>query len=139
MPGSVAGLRNTSTGQCVSGDASSVYPGYGTCGSSDAYAWTLRSSGGDTIELINGAGGKCLSAPFNNDYAAQLEACGGVGGTGYIHWRVGNSTASGQTLKNTETGHCLEIASPPYGGAKQVMVTTCDSGRAQQLWGASPS
>lgn len=118
----------------MSGDASSVYPSFGTCGSSDAYAWTLRSSSGDTFELVNGAGGKCLSAPFNNDYAAQLETCGGVGGTGYIHWRLGSPTSTGQTLKNTETGHCLEIATPSFGGAKQVMVTTCDGGQTQQLW-----
>lgn len=90
-PGSVASLRNASTAQCVSGDATSVHPSHGTRG--------------------------------------------GVGGTGYAQWRVGTSTSSGQTLKNTDTGHCLVIASPPYGGAEQVMVTTCDSGQAQQLWG----
>ena len=132
-PGSVSSLRNVSTDQCVSGDGS-VYPGSGTCSSSDAYAWTLRSSGDSTFELVNRASGKCLSAPYNNDYAAGLEACGGVGGTGYVHWRFGSSTPAGQTLKNTETGHCLEIASPAYGGGRQVMVTTCDSGRAEQLW-----
>ncbi|MEV5850338.1 ricin-type beta-trefoil lectin domain protein [Streptomyces sp. NPDC051985] len=122
-----------STSQCVSGDAS-TYPAFGKCGSSDAYAWTLRSSGGNTFELINRASGKCLSAPFGNDYPAQLETCGGVGGTGHIQWQVGSSTAAGQTLKNTDTDRCLEIASPSYGGGNQVMVTTCDSGQAQQLW-----
>ncbi|WP_416982745.1 RICIN domain-containing protein [Streptomyces sp. T028] len=132
-PGSTASLRNVSTNQCVSGDAS-IYPSFGTCSSSDAYAWTLRSSGGNTFELVNHASGKCLSAPFNNDYTTQLETCGAAGGTGYIQWHVANSTAAGQTLKNTDTGRCLEIASPSYGGAKQVMVTTCDSGEAQQLW-----
>ncbi|MFF7602109.1 hypothetical protein [Streptomyces mirabilis] len=43
-------------------------------------------------------------------------------------------TAAGQTLKNTKTGHCLEIASPAYGGGKQVMVATCNSDEPQQLW-----
>ncbi|MEU6367981.1 RICIN domain-containing protein [Streptomyces sp. NPDC046931] len=132
-PGSVSRLRNVSTGQCVSGDGS-VYPGYGTCTSSDAYAWTLRSFGGSTFELVNRASGNCLSAPYNNNYAAGLEACGGVGGTGYQHWRMGSPTAAGQTLKNTETGHCLEIASPAYGGGNQVMVATCNSDERRQLW-----
>lgn len=132
-PGSVSRLRNVSTGQCVSGEGS-VYPAFGTCDSSDAYAWTLRSSGGGTFELVNRASGKCLSAPFNNNYAAGLETCGGVGGTGYVQWRLGTSTAAGMTLKNTETGHCLEIASPAYGGGKQVMVATCNSDEPQQLW-----
>jgi len=132
-PGSVSSLRNVSTDQCVSGD-SPGYPSFGTCSSSDAYAWMLRSSGGGTFELVNRASGNCLSAPFNNNYAAGLEACGGVGGTGYEHWRIGSGTAAGRTLKNTETGHCLEIASPAYGGGRQVMVATCDSGDPQQLW-----
>lgn len=132
-PGSVSRLRNVSTNQCASGDGS-VYPGFGTCNSSDAYVWTLRSSGGGTFELVNRASGNCLSAPFNNNYAAGLEACGGVGGTGYVEWRIGSSTAAGQTLKNTKTGHCLEIASPAYGGGKQVMVATCNSDEPQQLW-----
>ncbi|MFE2563551.1 RICIN domain-containing protein [Streptomyces mirabilis] len=132
-PGSVSRLRNVSTNQCASGDGS-VYPGFGTCDSSDAYAWTLRSSGGGTFELVNRASGNCLSAPFNNHYAAGLETCGGVGGTGYVVWRIGSSTAAGQTLKNTKTGHCLEIASPAYGGGKQVMVATCNSDEPQQLW-----
>ncbi|MGW7256612.1 RICIN domain-containing protein [Streptomyces sp. NPDC054834] len=132
-PGSVSRLRNVSADQCVSGDGS-VYPDSGTCTSSDAYTWTLRPSSGGTFELVNRASGKCLSAPFDNNYETQLEACGGVGGTGYQHWRIGSTTAAGKTLKNTETGHCLEIASPAYGGAKQVMVTTCNSDEPQQLW-----
>jgi hypothetical protein len=53
----------------VSGDAS-IYPGFGTCSSSEAYAWTLRSSGGGTFELVNRASGNCLSARYGNDYAA---------------------------------------------------------------------
>ncbi|MET7723076.1 RICIN domain-containing protein [Streptomyces mirabilis] len=125
-------LRNVSANQCASGDGS-VHPGFGTCDSSDAYAWTLRSAGGGTFELVNRASGNCLSAPFNNNYRAGLEACGG-GGTGYVVWRIGSSTAAGQTLKNTETGHCLEIASPAYGGGKQVMAATCNSDEPQQLW-----
>jgi hypothetical protein len=129
----VSRLRNVSADQCASGDGS-VYPGFGACDSSDAYAWTLRSSGGGTFELVNRASGNCLSAPFNNNYAAGLEACGGVGGTGYVVWRIGSTTAAGQTLKNTRTGHCLEIASPAYGGGKQVMVATCNSDEPQQLW-----
>ncbi|MFF1470664.1 hypothetical protein [Streptomyces mirabilis] len=119
-PGSVSRLRNVSANQCASGDGS-VHPGFGTCDSSDAYAWTLRPSGGGTFELVNRASGNCLSAPFNNNYRAALEACGSGGGTGYVVWRIGSSTAAGQTLKNTETGHCLEIASPAYGGGKQAM------------------
>ncbi|WP_405692415.1 RICIN domain-containing protein [Streptomyces sp. NBC_00057] len=111
----------------------SVYPGFGTCSSSDAYTWTFRSSGGDTFKLVNRASGYCLSAPNNNDYRALLGACNGYGGTGNVHWRIGSTTAAGQTLKNTETGHCLEIASTSF-GSEQVMVTTCNSDQPQQLW-----
>lgn len=132
-PDSVSRLRNVSTNQCASDDGS-VYADFGTCDSSDAYAWTLRSSGGDTFELVNRASGKCLSAPFGNNYRAGLETCGGVGGTGNVAWRIGSSTGAGQTLKNTNTGNCLEIASPAYGGGKQVMVATCNSDEPQQLW-----
>jgi hypothetical protein len=117
----------------VSGDGS-VYPSFGTCSSSDAYTWTFRSTGSNTFELVNGASGNCLSAPYSNDYGAQLETCSGFGGTGYVHWRIGSTTAAGQTLKNTETGHCLEIASPSYGGGKGVKVTTCNSDQPEQLW-----
>ncbi|MGP3954049.1 RICIN domain-containing protein [Streptomyces sp. 7N604] len=127
-------IQNADTHQCVSGDAS-VYPAYGTCSASEAYAWTFRSTGDGTFKLVNQASGNCLSAPYNNNYAAGLESCsGGPGGTGYVHWRVGQTKADGQTVKNTETGHCLAMGSPPYGGSKQVMVTTCNSDRPQQLW-----
>lgn len=132
-PGSVSRLRNVSTDQCVSGDGS-VYPGFGPCSSSDAYAWTLLSSGGDTFKMVNRASGECLSAPYSDNYAAGLGSCSGFGGTGYVQWRIGSTTAAGQTLKNTETGQCLEIAPPPYGGGKQVKVTTCNSDRPEQLW-----
>lgn len=132
-PGSVSRLRNVSTDQCVSGDGS-VYPGFGTCSSSDAYAWTLLSSSGDTFKLVNRASGNCLSAPYSDGYAAGLGSCSGFGGTGYVLWRIGSTTAAGQTLKNTETGQCLAIASPSYGGGKQVMVTTCNSDQPEQLW-----
>lgn len=133
-PGSVSTLRNVSNDQCVFAGDGDIYPGFGTCGPSDAYTWTVRSSGGGTFELVNRASGKCLSAPFNNDYPSQMESCDGPGGTGYVKWSIGTSTAAGQTLKNTATGHCLEIAAPPFGGAKQVMVTTCNSARREQLW-----
>ncbi|MER5660495.1 hypothetical protein [Streptomyces mirabilis] len=63
-PGSVSRLRDLSANQCASGDGS-VYPGFGTCDSSDAYVWTLRSFGGGTFELVTRASGSCLSAPFN--------------------------------------------------------------------------
>ncbi|MFI1033592.1 RICIN domain-containing protein [Streptomyces sp. NPDC020951] len=133
-PASTSTLRNTSNDQCVFGDEDDIYLGFGTCSSSDTYAWTLRSTASGTFELVNRASGKCLSAPFNNDYAAQLEACAGPGGTGYVQWQFGATTSAGKTLKNTTTGHCLEIAAPAFGGAKQVMVTTCDSGEPEQLW-----
>ncbi|MEU3615992.1 ricin-type beta-trefoil lectin domain protein [Streptomyces sp. NPDC006872] len=133
-PASASTLRNTSNDQCVFGDEDDVYLGFGACSSSDVYTWTLRSTGGSTFELVNQASGKCLSAPFNNDYAAQLEACAGPGGTGYVQWQFGATTSAGKTLKNTTTGHCLVIAAPAFGGAKQVMVTTCDSGEPEQLW-----
>ncbi|MFI7296984.1 RICIN domain-containing protein [Streptomyces sp. NPDC050121] len=133
-PGSVSTLRNASNDQCVYGTDGDVYPGFGTCSSSDAYTWTLRSTGGGTFELVNRASGKCLSAPFNNDYTTQLEACDAPGGTGYVKWSLGTSTSAGRLLKNTATGHCLEIAAPPFGGTKQVMVTTCNSTRREQLW-----
>ncbi|MGW1778573.1 RICIN domain-containing protein [Streptomyces sp. NPDC002143] len=133
-PASASTLRNTSNDQCVFGNEGDVYPGFGTCSSSDAYAWTLRSASGGAFELVNHASGKCLSAPFNNDYSAQIEACDGPGGTGYVQWKFGTSTTAGQTLKNTTTGHCLVITTPAFGGAKQVMVTTCDSGEPEQLW-----
>jgi hypothetical protein len=91
-------------------------------------------TGGGAFELVNRASAKCLSAPFNNDYSTQLEACDGPGGTGYVKWSLGTAAAAGQPLKNTDTAHCLEIAAPPFGGAKQVMVTTCNSTRREQLW-----
>lgn len=133
-PGSVSTLRNASNDQCVYGSDGDVYPGFGTCSSSDAYTWTLRSTGGGTFELVNRASGKCLSAPFNNDYSTQLEACDAPGGTGYVKWSLGTSTSAGRPLKNTTTGHCLEIATPPFGGTKQVMVTTCNGTHREQLW-----
>ncbi|MEV1067320.1 ricin-type beta-trefoil lectin domain protein [Streptomyces sp. NPDC050263] len=135
-PTSASTLRNASNDQCVFGNEGDVYPGFGACGSSDVYTWTLRSTGGSTFELVNHASGKCLSAPFNNDYAAQIEACDSPGGTGYVQWQFGATASTGKTLKNTTTGHCLEIATPAFGGAKQVMVTTCDSGESEQLWRA---
>ncbi|MGP9019926.1 protein kinase domain-containing protein [Streptomyces sp. BR1] len=133
-PGTTARLQNAQTHQCVSGDGS-VYPGYGSCSASYADTWTLRSTGSGTFQLVNRASGNCLSAPNVNDYTAQLSSCnGGYGGTGYVHWRVGTTASGGQTLENTETGHCLEIAAPPYGGTPGPMVTTCDSDQSQQLW-----
>ncbi|MBD0746018.1 hypothetical protein BG418_30755 [Streptomyces sp. CBMA152] len=133
-PGTTARLQNSQTHQCVSGDGN-VYPGYGSCSASYADTWTLRSTGSGTFQLVNRASGNCLSAPNVNDYTAQMSSCnGGFGGTGYVHWRVGTTTSGGQTLENTETGHCLEISAPPYGGTPGPMVTTCDSDQSQQLW-----
>ncbi|SDO82692.1 Ricin-type beta-trefoil lectin domain-containing protein [Lentzea jiangxiensis] len=94
----------------------------------------MRPSGGDSFELVNRASGKCLSAPTVNNYAVQLDPCDGSIGNGNLHWRIGSTTAAGQTLQNTETGHCLIIDSPPFGGSSQVMVTTCNSDQSQQLW-----
>ncbi|MET8453933.1 RICIN domain-containing protein [Streptomyces sp. NPDC005209] len=131
-PGSVSRLRNVSTGQCVSSGDGTVNPGLGTCSSSDAYLWTLRSSG-STFELVNRASGNCLSEPFYGN-AAVLENCSGIGGTGHVEWRIGSNTAGGQTLKNTESGRCLEIDSPPDGGGEQLMLTTCNSDQPQQRW-----
>lgn len=133
-PGSVAHLHNASTDQCVSGEGS-VYPGFGTCTASYAYVWTLRSSNGGTFELVNRASGNCLGAPYNNNYLAGLGPCNGTGGTGYVRWRIGSTTDAGQTLENADTGGCLAITSPAYGGGNQVMVTTCNGEQPQQLWG----
>ncbi|MFG2143993.1 protein kinase [Streptomyces sp. NPDC048696] len=133
-PGSTARLQNAQTHQCVSGDGN-VYPGYGSCSAGYADSWTLRSTGSGTFQLVNRASGNCLTAPNVNDYTAQMSSCtAGFGGTGYLHWRIGTTTSGGQTLENTETGHCLEIAAPAYGGPPGPMVTTCDSDQSQQLW-----
>jgi hypothetical protein len=51
-----------------------------------------------------------------------------------VRWHIGSTTAAGQTLKNSATGWCLEIASQPYYPQAQVMVTTCNSNERQQLW-----
>ncbi|MFG2191413.1 ricin-type beta-trefoil lectin domain protein [Streptomyces sp. NPDC048639] len=131
-------LQNAGTQHCVPGGGS-VYPAYGSCSASDAYVWTFRSTGDDTFKPVNRASEKCLAASYNNDYAAGLEPCSGIDGTGYVHWRVGKTTAAGETLKNTETGHCLLLDTPAYGGSEQVMVTTCDSDQPRQLWKGSGS
>ncbi|MFE7268916.1 ricin-type beta-trefoil lectin domain protein, partial [Streptomyces sp. NPDC057592] len=131
-PGSVSRLKNAATHQCVSAD-DSVYPSIGTCSSSDIYTWELRRSDGDTFWLVNRASGHCLAAPHTNDAAAKTTQCDGYGGPGYVHWRLETTTAAGQTLKNTDTNHCLEIDSTPYDGVK-VLVTTCNSDEPQQLW-----
>ncbi len=133
-PGSVSRLRNVSADQCASGDGS-VYPWLRglrlrRCLRMDVALLRRRHLRvGQPREWKLSVG-----ALQRADDAAGLEACGGVGGTGYVVWRIGSTTAAGQTLKNTRTGHCLEIASPAYGGGKQVMVATGNSDEPQQLW-----
>ncbi len=132
--GSTVRLKNVYTHECVAaGDG--TFAGAGTCGSDDTYAWTLRPSVGSTFEVVNPASNNCLMAPSMNDYMVLVGSCDEqYGPQGYPHWRVKSATAKGQTLQNTETGHCLEIAQPYSGGEYQPMVTSCDSGRSDQLW-----
>ncbi|MFD7340240.1 ricin-type beta-trefoil lectin domain protein [Streptomyces violascens] len=126
-PGSRSHLENVKAGQCVAGDG--TFMSIGTCSASYAYTWTLRSTGDNTFELVNRASGSCLTAPPVNDYQASLTNCGPYN----IHWRIDTTSAAGQTLKNAETGHCLEIDSGPYSGP-MVRVTTCKSDDPKQLW-----
>ncbi|OKH99017.1 hypothetical protein A6A06_25810 [Streptomyces sp. CB02923] len=126
-PGSRSHLENVQAGQCAAGDG--TFPSVGTCSASYAYTWTLRSTGGNTFELVNRASGSCLTAPPGNDYQVSLTNCS----SGNIHWRVDTTSAAGQTLKSAETDHCLKIDSPPFSGTL-VMVTTCNSDDRKQLW-----
>ncbi|MEV0260414.1 RICIN domain-containing protein [Streptomyces sp. NPDC050617] len=126
-PNSRSQLENAKTGQCVAG--AGTFLSIGTCDAGYAYAWTLRSTGGNTFELVNRASGSCLTAPPGNDYQASLTNCT----YGNIHWRIDTTSAAGQTLKSVETDHCLKIDSPPFSGTL-VMVTTCNSDDKKQLW-----
>ncbi len=132
-PGADAHLQNVATNQCVF-DNSSGYAGFEICGASYAHVWTLRRSQGEAFQLVNSASGDCLYAPYGGDGAVGLGSCGGLGVPGHLHWRIGSSTAAGQTLENTEAGNCLAITTPRYGGGNQVMVGTCDSDSPEQLW-----
>ncbi|MEV8395063.1 MULTISPECIES: RICIN domain-containing protein [unclassified Streptomyces] len=128
-PGTQSRLENASTRKCVSGD--NTTPSSGTCSSSSSYAWTLRSTGNNTFELVNRESGKCLTAPPTKDYETSLTHCTGSYGGNY-HWRIGATTTAGQTLQSVETGQCLEIAN--QFGFELVMATTCNSDDRRQLW-----
>ena len=134
--GDTVRLQNVSTRQCVSG-GSGQSPSWGACSASEAYGWQLKPSGGSTFKVVNSASGECLSASFNQDSPAGLEACTGAGGTGRVYWRIASSTAAGQSLKNDTSGQCLAIGRPySFYNTDQVFTTTCNPDDTSQLWEA---
>jgi hypothetical protein len=123
--GSDVHLQNVSTHDCLSG-AYGLY--IQACDASDADIWTLRPTGGDTFELVNRSSDNCVGSQAVKDSLAVYGSCAS---TGSVQWRVAATTSVGQTLRNTESGYCLEI-SPLYSPFLQL--TTCNSSDPTQLW-----
>ncbi|MEU9946405.1 RICIN domain-containing protein [Streptomyces lavendulae] len=94
------------------------------------------AAGTITHRMVNVNSNKCLEIPLNHDYdgapAQQWDCNGGANQTWIVEAALGPDNRQAWTLRNAESGKCLEVADWRKDAGAPVRVWQCTGGANQQ-------
>ncbi|MFE9558232.1 RICIN domain-containing protein [Streptomyces sp. NPDC006692] len=95
-----------------------------------------NAAGTTTYRMVNVASNKCLEIPLNHDYdgapAQQWDCNGGANQTWIVEAALTADNRQAWTLRNAESGKCLEVADWRKDAGAPVRVWQCTGGANQQ-------